>query len=113
MPGFLSVSFPGIGQLEIPFGRNLRGCRRRNPENPGGLVTVCTGSDHPIPDIQRTLLEWENHKQLQGQSNRRLYEISSLVDPAKAKLTGFLGRSRIDETVVVTVGFAPAESNCL
>jgi hypothetical protein len=88
---------PGIGHLEILFGRNLSGCRRRNPENRDGFVTVCADSNFPIPDIQRTLLEWKNPKQPQEQFNRRLYEISSLVEPAQAKFPSFLGQFTTEE----------------
>jgi hypothetical protein len=87
---------PGAGHWETVFGRNLNGPRMANPENPRSSITKCSGANSEIQDFERTLEMWESLKQPQEQFNRRLYEISSTVEPANAKL-------------VITVGLGPAE----
>jgi hypothetical protein len=66
-------------------GRDLSGQRVAHPENPGRFVTKCAGGDVLIPNVERTLAVWANPKQIQEQINRRLCEISSMVDPVKAR----------------------------
>jgi hypothetical protein len=102
----------GSGHLDILFGRQVSGCRRPNPENPGGYVTTCAGPGVVIPNIPGSLMDWDNPMQLQEQVNRRLHEISSIVEPAKAKFPKFLGHFTTSERLVATVGIAPADTSC-
>jgi hypothetical protein len=104
---------PGIGYLETVFGRNLSGSRIANLENPGGFVTKCAGTNSEIPDVERTLATWESPKQLQEQFSWRPYEISSTIEPAKAKFTDFLGHFTMEEILAITLGLASADSWCL
>jgi hypothetical protein len=52
-------------------------------------------------------MDWDNLRQLQEQINSRLLEISSVVEPTKAKFPRFLGHFIPSEMLVVTVGIAP------
>jgi hypothetical protein len=63
-----------------------------NPQNPGGFVTKCTGSE------------------LQEQFHRSLYEISSLVEPAKANFARLLGQFSTEEMLIVTSGMRCSQS---
>jgi hypothetical protein len=49
---------------------------------------------------------------MQEQLNRRIYQLSSRVEPANAKFAEFLGQFTKEEIVIITLGFVPAESGC-
>jgi hypothetical protein len=55
----------------------------------------------------------ESPRQLQEQFNRRLYDIGSTDELAKAKFADFLGKFTMEEMLVITLDSAPAESGCL
>jgi hypothetical protein len=46
---------PGIGHLEMLFGRDLSGQRMATRENPGGFIMKYAGGNALTPDIDRTL----------------------------------------------------------
>jgi hypothetical protein len=75
---------PGIGHLEIIFGKELSAARIPNPENPGSYVTKCAGRDEGCPNVEITLAIWD-----------------------------ILGPYTQEEMVAIRLGLAPAESGCL
>jgi hypothetical protein len=62
---------------------------------------------------ERTLSVWESPRKLQEKFGRRLYEISSLVDPDKARFASFLGQFTTEEMLTITLRLATAESASL
>jgi hypothetical protein len=102
----------GIEIAQAIFERELVGQRVPNPENPGGHITVVTGKDDEYPVVQRSFAIWEEPRQIHEQFNRRIFEISSRVEPANAKFAEFLGRYSEEEVITITLGLAPAESGC-
>jgi hypothetical protein len=55
---------------------------------------------------------WKGPRQLQEQFNRRLADISSMVEQVQAKFPESFGNLVKDIVLVSTIGISPAESGC-
>jgi hypothetical protein len=88
--------------------KTLVGDRTRNPENPGGYITVVAGrEDAEYLIVQRTRAQWEGPRQNQEQVNRRIADISSQVEPLNAKSAEVLAYFNKEEMLMITLGIAP------
>jgi hypothetical protein len=120
------VSLPGFETFIAPTYENnlganivshicratIEGTRAPNPENPDGFITTARIQGEPVPDVVRSLAIWEGPRKLQEQFNRRLADISSMIEPVQAKFPEFLGKFSCDELPVSTIGLAQTESEC-
>jgi hypothetical protein len=94
------------------FGATIDGVRVPNPENPDGYVVTANIRGESPPEVVRSLAIWEGVRQLQEQFNRRLANISSMVEPVQAKFHEFFGNFVRDGLLVSTIGISPAGSGC-
>jgi hypothetical protein len=78
------------------FNALLSGNRVKNPENPGGNITIVNLRNQEVPDVARTLTVWKSPRQLQEQF----------------KFPEFLGNFSKEAVVISTARLAPAESRC-
>jgi hypothetical protein len=72
-----------------------------NPENPDGFAVIANASGEELALVAPSLANWENPRQLREQFNRRLADISSLVEPVQAKFPEFLGNFVKDDVLAL------------